>query len=434
MLSIIKKIILRDLIWFPLLRHTPILGRWYLLKWFVAKNILYGDVSKWMFVIGITGTDGKTTSCTILHSIITQNLGKTALISTAGIKIWDQDIPNTMKKTSLDIMDLYKFMWQAKDSGCEYIIIEVSSHGLEQYRFYGVDFNLGALTNISAEHMDYHKNIEEYANTKKKLFTGILANPIHPKMSLLPKDDEFGRKWSDELLFDKSLDYGINNNASLKAENINTRLDGTDFTIKYLAQDYPVSTKLTARFNIYNILTAAGIWLMLGIDINKIIKTITDFEPVNGRMNIIKSNDVTYVVDFAHTPKAFESLLTYASSVKESGRLIVLFGSAWRWWEYKRPQMWGLADQFSDIMIITEDDSMSENTDNIIKQISKWVTRKLGENYYIINSRPMAIQTATQIARGWDVVLVVGKWHENFLYTNFGKFPHNDMDYLKSIL
>jgi UDP-N-acetylmuramoyl-L-alanyl-D-glutamate--2,6-diaminopimelate ligase len=107
--------------------------------------------------------------------------------------------------------------------------------------------------------MDYHKNIEEYANTKKKLFTGILANPIHPKMSLLPKDDEFGRKWSDELLFDKSLDYGINNNASLKAENINTRLDGTDFTIKYLAQDYPVSTKLTARFNIYNILTATGI-------------------------------------------------------------------------------------------------------------------------------------------------------------------------------
>ncbi len=433
MLSFIKKILLWDKIWFPLLSHTPIISWRYILKWFVAKNILYGDVSKGMIIVGITGTDGKTTTCNILHKVISDNLGKCAMISTAGLKIWNTQISNETKKTSLDILDLYKFLSQAKAENCQYVVIEASSHGLEQYRFWWVDFNIWALTNITAEHMDYHRNIQEYANTKKKLFTGILSGPNHPKMAVFPKDDDFGRKWSEELLFDKSMDYWIKNSAAIRAENIKIQINKTEYDIKYLWVNYPIVTNLLWEFNIYNALAATSIGLLLGIEINNIIKSISSFESVNGRMNIYINQDITYIVDFAHTPKAFESLLTFANNVKWYGRLIVVFGSAWRWWEYKRPQMWNLADQLADIVIVTEDDSMSENTDNIIKQITKWITRNLGDKYHIINSRPLAIQMSTNIAEPSDIVLIVGKGHENYLYTNFGKFPHNDMDYLKSI-
>lgn len=434
MLSIIKKIILWDIIWFPLLSHTPILGRWYMLKWAIAKNILYGDVSKGMFIIGITWTDGKTTTCNIVHEVVSQNLGKTAMISTAGMKIWDKVLWNETKKTSLDIMDLYKFLSQAKAENCEYMIIEVSSHWLAQYRFWWIDFNLAALTNISAEHMDYHKNIDDYANTKKKLFTWILANLNHPKMAVFPKDDDFGRKWSEELLFDKSIDYGIRNNATLRAENIIIKIDSTDYSIKYLWVDYPISTKLIWQFNVYNVLAATSIGLLLGVEINNIIKSISNFETVNGRMNIYNHDDKIYIVDFAHTPKALESVLTYLTSIKWTGRIITLFGAPWERDIYKRPQMWQVVDNFSDVIILTEDDSMRESTDKIIKQTAKGITRQIWNDYFVINDRPKAIQLATEISKPWDIILLAGKWHENYLYTNYGKVQHNDMDYLKSIL
>lgn len=387
-----------------------------------------------MFIIGITWTDGKTTTSSIAHYIINSNLGKAAMISTAGIYIWDQIISNDTKKTSLDIMDLYKFLSQAKAANCEYAIIEVSSHGLEQYRFYGLDFNIATLTNISMEHMDYHHNIDEYANIKKKLFTGILNNPIHPKMAIFPKDDEYGRKRSEELLFDKSFDYGIRNNAAIRAENIQSNLEWTKFDLIYLWQNYPITTKLQWQFNVYNTLAAMWISFLLWLEIDKVIQSVQNFESVNGRMNIYQSDQKTYIVDFAHTPRALESVLTYLNTIKWSAKLITVFGAPWLRDIYKRPEMWKIADNMSDVVIVTEDDSMTESTDLIISQISKWINRTIGNNYYIINNRPQAIQLATEISDPWDIILLAGKWHENYLYTNYGKYPHNDMDYLKSIL
>jgi UDP-N-acetylmuramoyl-L-alanyl-D-glutamate--2,6-diaminopimelate ligase len=155
----------------------------------------------------VTGTDGKTTTSTLIHKIMNDHVGKTLLISTAAIKIGDQEIFNEKKMTSLDVYDLQATLTTARDNGCKIAVIEVSSHGLDQYRFEGVDFDMGVLTNITPEHLDYHGTFANYVAAKKKLFQYVLNNPKKNKMAVLPKDDETGRKWFDTLSFDKAINF-----------------------------------------------------------------------------------------------------------------------------------------------------------------------------------------------------------------------------------
>lgn len=239
MKSFVQKLILYKY-WFPYFSQSMIYQRRKAMYAKVAR-MAYDNPAKNMFIIGVTGTDGKTTTTNIVHHILQQNLGKTALISTAVIKIGDEVFPNTFKMTSLDPFKLWRIIQVAKNAGCQYIVLEVASHALHQHRFDGIDFDMAILTNITPEHLDYHRTMDNYANTKKQLFLQVMKNKKTSKLAVLPKDDEYGRKWIDELYFDKMLSYSINTSSMMKGENIEIGYNHTNFTFNYLGKETLIS-------------------------------------------------------------------------------------------------------------------------------------------------------------------------------------------------
>lgn len=433
LLNLIKKIILWDLLRFPLLKHTFLYSFWHKLNGKLA-NSLYWSPSSQMFVIGVTGTDGKTTTCNLIHHIIQSSMGDCVMVSTANIKFGNQTSYNDSKMTSLNVFDLNKLLSQAKAQGFNYAVIETSSHGRSQYRFEGISFSLGVLTNITAEHLDYHQDMNDYANTKKQLFLNVVKNNLPNKLGVLPKDDEFWRKWLAEIIFDKQIDYGINLSSTLKAENIVEHLHNTEFDLKYLGQSYHVVLPLGAKFNVYNALAATASALLMGIELSKIITALQSFTPVDGRLNILEHNGVRYIEDFAHTPAALKSLLEYATTVKEQGKVITVFGAPGLRDIYKRPEMGKIVSQLSDVVIVSEDDSQSEDSNKIIHDIIQGIDRQEGNNFFIQPIREHALKLAIELAQPWDIVLCAGKGHERYLLTNYGKIVRNDMDKLKEHL
>ena len=416
-------------------------------KKFFKKTIFYPIYKKWkanffrilnwnpqndLFIIWVTWTDWKTTTVNLIQKILNDNLGPTASISTAVIKIWNQILDNNKKMTSFDPKDLFWYLSEFRSKWIKYVVLEVSSHWIDQYRFYWIDFDMAVLTNISPEHLDYHKTIENYAETKKKLFLNVIKNEKSIKYAVLPKDDEWWRKWSEELSFDKIIDYWIVSHASVKAENLDIKIDKIEFDIKYLWKiKHIIQTKLLWKYNVYNILAATSVGLLLWIDLDKIKKSIESFEGLSWRLEKIEKEGVIYFVDFAHTPKALESVLEYLSSVKENWRLILVFGAPGNRDPFKRPLMGKVADKFADVIILTDDDPATENRYDIIAQVRKWIDRLEWDNFYIIPERKLAIRLAKQIAESWDIVLLAGKWHEKVQLTNFGKRKWSDVEEIK---
>ncbi len=387
-----------------------------------------------MFVIGVTWTDGKTTTCNLIHHIIQENLWNCVMVSTANIKFGNQTNFNDSKMTSLNVFDLNELLSQAKSQWFQYAVIEVSSHWLSQSRFEWISFSCGVLTNISAEHLDYHDNIDEYALTKKKLFLNVVKNGLAQKFAVLPKDDEYGRKRMNEIIFDKQIDYWISLSSSLKWENIIESLDHTDCEIKYLGKNTSLKLLLPAKFNVYNALAATGVWLLMGLEVEKICSSLATFEPVDGRVNIFTHNNINYIVDFAHTPAALKSLLEYANINKWTWKIITIFWAPGLRDTYKRPEMGKIVWQLSDIVILTEDDSQSESVYKIIADVHAGVWRKEWDNYYIQPSRELALQLAVSIIKPGDILICAGKWHERALLTNYGKIEWNDLKKLKELL
>lgn len=209
-----------------------------------------------MFVIGITGTNGKTTTSFLIHHIFNSLLGKTFLLGTNEIKYGTENHINTTKMTSPDVLEVYKYLALAKSKGCQIAVLETASHGLEQQRFYGINFDMALLTNITPEHLDYHKTMENYAKTKKKLFTNVINSPKANKMAVLPKDDKIGRERIDELAIEKTLSFGIASNATLRAQNIHYNLDTTNFDLNYMGSITSLSINLVGMHNVYNVLCA----------------------------------------------------------------------------------------------------------------------------------------------------------------------------------
>lgn len=280
-----------------------------------------------MFVIGITGTNGKTTSSFMIHHIFNSLIDKTFLLGTNEIKYGSESEPNTSKMTSPDAMKVQEYLARAKEKGCQIAVLEVASHGLEQERFHGINFDMAILTNITPEHLDYHKSMESYAATKKKLFLNVINSPKNNKMAVLPKDDKIGREWSEELNIERTITFGIVSGATIKAEQINYHLDGTDFIINHMGQHYPIHINMVGIHNVYNTLTALSAGLVVGLDLQQMITSLDTFVPPLGRMETISHQGVHYFIDFAHTPDALEKTLSYLSTIKGSGRLLLLTGA-----------------------------------------------------------------------------------------------------------
>lgn len=394
----------------------------------------YDNPSKDMFIIGITWTNGKTTSSFMIHHIFNTLIDKAFLLGTNEIKYGAESIPNTSKMTSPDALKIQEHLSYAKSQGCHIAVLEVASHWLAQERFYGINFDMGVLTNITPEHLDYHKSMEHYANTKKKLFQNVATNTKPNKMMVLPKDDKYWKEWANEFSIEKTITFGIVSGATLKAEAITYNIDSTSFTINYMGQFFPITINMVGVHNVYNTLTALCAGLVVWLDLNDMIATFTTFQPPLWRMEPIIHNNTHYFIDFAHTPDALEKTLSYLKSVKGTGRLLLLTGAMGERDRFKRPMMGKIADQYADIIVLADEDPGEEARFQIIQEINDGIKRNDGDNLFIIPDRQKAIQFLTQIARPGDVVLLAGKGHETVMSVPWGKISRNEKVILENYL
>lgn len=431
--NFIKKIIWYDKFYWSI-KSSPFYRQRKQWNWKVA-NMIYGNPSKDFFIIWVTGTNGKTTTVNILHKILNENVAKTMMISTANIKIWNQETFNDKKMTSLDVYQLQEMLAIAKDSGCKMAILEVSSHSMEQERFAWVDFDFAVLTNITHDHLDYHNTMEEYANAKKKLFKKVLESPKNSKYASFPYDDKYWRSRFEEMNFDQKINYGIITPSMIRAENIIESIDSTEFDITYLWKTHHIVTKLLWKFNVYNILSALSVIVQMWLDIDKAISSIQNFQWVEGRMEHIEKNWIHYFIDFAHTPDWLEKTLDYLTQIKGQWKLILTFWAPWNRDKFKRPIMWEIAEKYADVVIATDDDPDTEDRMEILSQLTQNIKKKtLWENFFIIPDRENALQKAVSIAQKWDILMFAGKWHEKVQLTNKWKRKRNDKEEVMKLI
>jgi len=398
-------------------------------------SLYYQNPSEKMVVIWVTWTDGKSTTCNILHKILNNNLWKTALFTTVNQKFGSTETANTAKMTNVSAFQTQEFLAQAVDNECKYCVLEVSSHWIDQKRVANISFDWAVLTNISEEHLDYHKTILDYANTKKKLFQWVLRNKQWLWIAIFNKDDKFWKQWSEEMAFNKTITYAIHTTWEIRAENIKQYVDHTEFTIKYLNQEYQVNTKLLWLFNVYNILAAVSAAYGLKVDIEKAIKSVEEIEPVKWRMNYYQDKKwAHYFIDYAHTPAALNAVLKFLKDVAPENKIITVFGAPGVRDQEKRPKMWAVVDQFSDIVILTDDDPDTEDRFKIIDQVAKWIKRKQWDDFWIIPDRELAVQLAYKLSKEWDIVLIAWKGHETVQLTNEWKRHYSDVETLQTLI
>ncbi len=397
--------------------------------------MMYNNPSQDMFVVGITGTNGKTTTSFIVHHLFNTLIDKAFLLWTNEIKYGTESDINTSKMTSPDPMTIQRYLAEAKTRDCKIAVLEVASHGLAQQRFYGIDFDLGILTNITEEHLDYHKTMEDYANTKKKLFTSILNNKKPNKLAILPKDDKFGRDWIDELWFERMMTYSVIGTGTLKADNISYHNDHTTFTLLANNTSYEVTIPLVWVHNVYNTLAALWAGLIIGLDLQDMIRTLTTLVVPHGRMEHIIHDGADYFVDFAHTPDALDKTLWFLKTIKSpTGRIIVLTGAMGERDRFKRPMMGQIADQYADIIVLADEDPGDEPRFQIIQEVKDGIKRHDGDGLYIIPDRQQAIKFITEITVPGDLVLLAGKGHETVMCIPWGRIPRDEKGILEKYL
>lgn len=435
MKKIIKKLIAYDK-WYNKLKDNFLYQSY---KKYRAKiaGFLNDYPSDGFFVIWVTGTNWKTTVVNLLHKILNDNLAPTVAISTASIKIRNKVVENNKKMTSLDCFDLQSELANAKAAGCKIAILETSSQWLDQFRFEWVHFDYAVLTNITQDHLDYHKNMDNYADAKKILFKYVLWNSKEKKYAAFCVDDKYGKKWFESMAFDEKISYSLNNSAVLKAIKIEECLEWTYFEFSYLWQKFSAITQLIGSYNVCNILWAISVAASLWLDMKCIINSVENFTWVPGRMDPVYINWIKFFVDFAHTPDWLEKTLNFASSRKWKWKLITVCGAPWNRDKEKRSIMWEIALQYSDVVIFTDDDPDTENRLKILDQLSSEIQKKWypsNKKVYIIPEREYAIKFATEIVEVWDVAVFCWKWHEKVQLTNFWKREWNDKSKLIEML
>lgn len=368
----------------------------------IASNF-YGNPSSKLKLIGITGTNGKTTITTLLHQLF-RNLGyKTGMIGTVINKINDESIPS--ERTTPDPIMLNKLLSDMVQAGCEYCFMEVSSHSVSEKRIAGLSFVGGVFTNLTLDHLDYHKTIENYTNAKKAFFDSLPESAF----AISNKDDTSG-EYMLSLTKAKNYFYSLKSNA--------------DFTER-------LESKLIGEFNAYNILAIYATAMALGQDKDKVIEIIKTLEPVVGRFQYIKSpSGVTGIVDYAHTPDALENVLKTINQMKNGGRVIAVFGCGGDRDKTKRPLMAHIGYDMSDIIILTSDNPRTEEPEDILHDMRGGLPSE-DSKVFIISNRHLAIEKACSLAQSGDFVLVAGKGHETYQEVNGVKTHFDDMEELK---
>jgi len=400
-----------------------------------ASLEFYHHPEKIIKIIGITGTNGKTSTSILINEILKRAKIKTALIGTMYIEVDGKKMKTI--NTTPSSLDIIKIMADMVKQGIHHLIMEVSSHGLDQNRVYGIPFDIAVFTNLSQDHLDYHKDMESYFQAKLKLFKqmDMFKNSHRNPIAVLNADDER----TPEIIKNtesKIFTYGVKNKADLAAKNIDINESGISYLAEGAGFKTEIKLQLLGFFNVYNSLAAIAAALKLGIDKDIIIKALESVCPVRGRFENMKvdfnGKKFNIVIDYAHTP---DGLLKLLKSVREIAKekVITVFGCGGDRDKTKRPIMGAIAADHSDVVIITSDNPRTEDPAVIIKEIEAGVKTKTG-NYIIEEDREKAIEKAVKEASSGDFVVIAGKGHETYQIFKDKTIHFDDREVVEKII
>ena len=375
----------------------------------VIVPYFYDYPAKNFRVIGVTGTNGKTTTTYMIREILTAAGYKVGLIGTIQMMIGDEIFP--VKNTTPNVIDLQHTLNEMRDKKVDYVVMEVSSHALAENRIAGIEFDTAIFTNLTQDHLDYHKTMENYRDAKAQLFeivsrTGMKVN----KNAVINFDDAAGEIMAEHTLCNK-ITYGIKNNCDLRAVDVDVRAEGTNFKVG----DMELNLHVTGIFNVYNVLAAIGATLAEKISPDVIKSALENFKSVHGRFEKIFADvPFTIIVDYAHTPDGVKNVLETARQIVKN-RIITVFGCGGDRDNTNRPIMGRIAAELSDIVIATSDNPRTEDPEKILSEVVAGVKEKIGDKTFeAIVDRRTAIFRAVEIAQAGDIILILGKGHENY--------------------
>jgi UDP-N-acetylmuramoyl-L-alanyl-D-glutamate--2,6-diaminopimelate ligase len=387
----------------------------------------YGDPSASMMLVGVTGTNGKTSTVQLLAQALTHLGRRTATIGTLGAGL--HGAITTGERTTPDVIRVHGLLAEFRVAGVTDVAMEVSSHALDQHRVDGVHFDIAVFTNLTRDHLDYHGTMEAYGEAKAKLF----AWP-DLRAAVINVDDTFGRELATRISAGtRLLRYGIESaDADVRARNVRMHSCGIDFELVVSGSAGKVRSRLLGRFNVANLLAVVGTLSVLDLPFEKIVQTLEALEPVTGRMNRLGGGATPLVVvDYSHTPDALEQALTTLRAHCD-GRLICVFGCGGERDAGKRPLMAAIAERLADIAIVTDDNPRGEDGDAIVAQVVAGM--RAPERAVVERERARAIGLAIQQARVGDVVLIAGKGHETYQEIAGTRRPFDDLQVARATL
>ena len=385
----------------------------------------YDNPTKNLRVVGVTGTNGKTTITTLLYNTFKKLGYKVGLISTIENYIDDEIIPST--HTTPDQIKLQELFAKMVEKGCEFCFMEVSSHSIHQHRISGINFEGGVFTNITHDHLDYHKTFKEYINVKKAFFDGLEKTAF----AITNLDDKNGNVMLQNTKA-KKLSYALNSPADYKTKVLEHHFSGMLLSIN----NTEVWTKFIGKFNAYNLTSVYAVACEMGQDKDDILTIISELSAVNGRFeHFISEENITAIVDYAHTPDALQNVLSTINEIRTGNEnLITVVGAGGNRDKTKRPEMAKIASELSDRLILTSDNPRFENPEEIIKEMETGIDVSKRKNTISITNRKEAIKAASMFAQSGDIILIAGKGHETYQEIEGVKHHFDDKEIIKEIL
>lgn len=377
----------------------------------ILANVWFGFPSRDIRVIGVTGTDGKTTTVNMIYHILKENNYRVSMISSINAIISEKTYQTGFHVTTPSAWQIQKFLRESVRQKQEYMVLEITSHALDQHRPFGIDFFAGVLTNVTNEHLDYHKTYDAYVQAKLKLLK-------HAKIAVINRNDK---------------SYDIISNFKFQIQNFKLITYGMRENADVNPKKFPIQTKLIGEFNTYNMLAAISACRELGLSDLAIKKSMESFTLPVGRAEIVYDKDFIIMIDFAHTPNALTNLLSSVRSTIK-GKLIHVFGSAGQRDRQKRPEMGKAAAEFADYIILTAEDPRGENVLTISQEILSGIPETKQQKVSIIPDRQQAINKAISLAKKGDFVLLTGKGHERSINYGRGEEQWNEHEAVKKSL
>jgi len=430
LLRVIKKKIIKSIG-----QRHPMVLFYHKVKGFLAVFV-YGNPSNKLKVIGITGTNGKTTSVNMIADLLTQAGFKVGMLSTLRYMVGDDVWSNRDKMTTQSPWFVQKMLKRMVREECDYAILEVTSHAMDQNRVYGINFDIVAITNLTGDHIEYHGTFEEYKKAKGKLFSRLFSSRRKSNTSktiILNADDEYF-EYYDQFKSDQKFAFGLKDGA-VKAVELDLRSDKSFYTLRIPNDSIRIETQMLGDFNVYNSLLAISVAISQGVNLQSIAEAMKYVSPVGGRFEPVKvGQDFAVVVDYAHTADALENLCAMFKPLT-AGKLIVVFGATGGGRDKrKRPEMGKAADKYADIIVLTDDDPYTEDRWGIIENIAAGIQREEGDSLYKIIDRTDAVHMALSLAETGDTVLIAGKGGEEVIVIGEEKIPYDDREVVRHYL